>query len=157
MAFLRLGAVVVALAIFAAGAAPTALGHGGLGLRVDPPVAESGAEIVVYGDYLWTDQQVSIVLLAIDGTMWTLGQATTDGNGSVNARVTLPAGLPDATYSILARAPSGEDAHVRLIVRAAGPVPPVALVVVAVLAVVLVIAFTAAVVMRRRRRIDPDI
>jgi len=133
-----------------------AAGHGASSLNVYPPVAAAGDEISVYATMLWTDQPVVVSLLAIDGTQWVLGHSTTDGNGSFSTLVRVPDDLPDATYSVLARADNGEDAHARLdLVTPPGSVPllPVVAAAVAVIAVVL---FVVAVVLRRRRRIDPD-
>jgi hypothetical protein len=128
--------------------------HGNKGLVVEPPVAEPGSAIKVHGSYLWTDRAVKIVLLAIDGTMWTLGEGSTGGNGDLETNVVLPPDLPDATYSILARAANGEDAHVELVIRGAGGGAQTGIVVGAAAGVVaLVVAFTAAVVIRRRRAI----
>jgi len=132
----------------------TALGHGGLGLVVEPPVAQPGQTLDVHGSYLWTDRAVKIVLLAIDGTMWTLGDAETNGNGDLEASVVLPADLPDATYSILARAANGEDAHVELVIRRGGDATATLVIGgVAIALVVLLVLFVAAVVLRRRRAI----
>jgi hypothetical protein len=130
--------------------ASTTFAHGGRGLIVDPSVSPPGAGISVHGSYLWTDQAVTIVLLAIDGTMWTLGESSTSGNGDLESSVVLPSDLPDATYSIVARAANGEDAHVQLIIRSAGPTMPLPVLAAAVLSVVLVVSFTIAVVLRRR-------
>jgi hypothetical protein len=95
---------------------------------------------------------VTIVLLAIDGTMWTLGNAYTSGNGDLESNVRLPEALPDATYSILARAANGEDAHVELVIRGDGDATATLLIGgVAVALVALLVAFVAAVVVRRRR------
>jgi len=132
----------------------TALGHGGLGLVVEPPVAQPGQTLDVHGSYLWTDRAVKIVLLAIDGTMWTLGDAETNGNGDLESSVVLPADLPDATYSILARAANGEDAHVELVIRRGGDATATLVIGgVAIALVVLLVAFVTAVVLRRRRAI----
>jgi len=131
----------------------TVLGHGGLGLVVEPPVAQPGQTLDVHGSYLWTDRAVKIVLLAIDGTMWTLGDAETNGNGDLESSVVLPADLPDATYSILARAANGEDAHVELVIRHGDDSATSTLLIggVAIALVAFLVAFVAAVVLRRRR------
>ena len=125
-----------------------AAAHGGRTLVVEPPVAAPGAALSVHGSYLWSDQPVTLVLLAIDGTMWTLGESATGGNGDLESNVVLPEGLPDATYVILARAENGEDAHVELVVRSeSSSVPiPVAL---GAAAVGLVAVFGAAAARRR--------
>ncbi len=125
-----------------------------LGLVVEPPVAQPGQTLNVHGSYLWTDRAVKIVLLAIDGTMWTLGDAETNGNGDLESSVVLPADLPDATYSILARAANGEDAHVELVIRREGDATATLVIGgVAIALVALLVAFVAAVVLRRRRAI----
>ena len=132
----------------------TVLGHGGLGLVVEPPVAQPGQTLDVHGSYLWTDRAVKIVLLAIDGTMWTLGDAETNGNGDLESNVVLPTDLPDATYSILARAANGEDAHVELVIRRASDATATLVIGgMAIALVALLVAFVAAVVLRRRRAI----
>jgi hypothetical protein len=144
-----LGASFLAVAV-----AWTALGHGGRGLIVDPSTSPPGGEVSVHGSYLWTDQPVTIVLLAIDGTMWTLGDAFTSGNGDLESSVVLPPDLPDATYSILARAANGEDAHVELVVRREGDATATLVIGgVAIALVALLVAFVVAVVLRRRRGI----
>ena len=136
-------------------AASSVLGHGGLGLVVEPPVAQPGQRLNVHGSYLWTDRAVKIVLLAIDGTMWTLGEAETTGNGDLESSVMLPPDLPDATYSILARAANGEDAHVELVIRRAGDSTTATLLIggAAIALVTFLVALVAAVVLRRRRAI----
>ena len=119
---------------------------------MDPSVAAPGTDVSVHGSYLWTDQPVTIVLLAIDGTMWTLGDAYTSGNGDLESSVRLPEGLPDATYSILARAGNGEDAHVELVIsRGVDTTPTVINGGVAVALLAVLVAFVPAVVLRRRR------
>lgn len=132
------------------------LAHGGRAVAVFPPVAQPGMTVNVQGSVLWTEQPVTVFLLAIDGTQWPLGEGATDGTGGVSLDVVVPDGLPDATYSVVVRAiASGEDAHGQLILRSSQPpLLPLAL---AVGAVLLVVAFTAAVVVGRRRRIDPTI
>jgi hypothetical protein len=124
-----------------------AFAHGGRRLVVEPPVAAPGGTLSVHGSVLWSDQPVTVVLLAIDGTMWSLGDTVTSGNGDLEASVALPEGLPDATYSILARADNGEDAHVELVVRSPFPI---GVVIGAGVAVIGVVLFVAAVVLRRR-------
>ena len=117
-------------------------------------MAQPGQTLDVHGSYLWTDRAVKIVLLAIDGTMWTLGDAETNGNGDLESSVVLPADLPDATYSILARAANGEDAHVELVIRRRGDATATLVIGgVAIALVALLVAFVAAVVLRRRRAI----
>jgi len=152
--FLPLAHRMVAGLLLALAIASPAAAHGGRGLIVDPSVAAPGSTISVHGSYLWTDQPVTIVLLAIDGTMWMLGESVTGGNGDLESKVVLPPDLPDATYSILARAANGEDAHVELVIRREGDATATWVIGgVAIALVALVVAFVAAVVLRRRRAI----
>jgi hypothetical protein len=137
-----------------ASAALPVVAHNGQQIVVYPAVAEPGTTIDVYGSFLWTDQPLEILLLAIDGTQWSLGASETDGNGSFSTVVTLPGGLPDATYGVLVRTPAGDDAHADVVIRSPFPATQVAVAVGAVAAVVL---FVLAVVLRRRRRFTVDL
>ncbi len=122
--------VVAAVAVLAAVATAGPAGaHGEEKLGVQPAVVRPGDELSLSGQYLWTDQPITVRFEAEGRPPATAGSGTTGGDGTVELALRVPKGLPAGTYDVVAVNSFGESARAHVIVEAApaGPTRVIAL------------------------------
>lgn len=130
----------------------TTMAHDGVSrIVVEPPIAHPGDDLVVHGQFLWTDQPVTVAIVSSAGISRQIGSSMTLGDGSLEARVRVPVDLATGVTEIVVTNSVGETAAVELVVTPVGLSMPVGVAVAAVIALALLAALGAGRLAGRRR------